>query len=69
MWQAVATLPQVNQSLKPHPSHFQGENRPVEQVSWYHTVEFCDRLSSHTKRQYRLPSEAEWEYAAALLHE
>jgi tRNA-dihydrouridine synthase B len=33
------------------------------QISCYDGVEFCDRLSSHTKRQYRLPSEAEWEYA------
>ncbi|BAZ71204.1 hypothetical protein NIES4106_60010 (plasmid) [Fischerella sp. NIES-4106] len=62
-WQAVASLPQVNQEIKPNPSHFQGENRPVERVSWYDAVEFCDRLTSHTKRQYRLPSEAEWEYA------
>jgi len=62
-WQAVAALPQVNSELDADPSDFKGANRPVEQVSWYDAVEFCDRLSSHTKRQYRLPSEAEWEYA------
>jgi formylglycine-generating enzyme required for sulfatase activity len=42
---------------------FEGANRPVEKVSWYDAVEFCDRLSQHTGRNYRLPSEAEWEYA------
>ncbi|NER91005.1 formylglycine-generating enzyme family protein [Moorena sp. SIO3A2] len=62
-WQAVAALPQVNTELKPNPSYFKGENRPVERVSWYDAVEFCERLSQYTKRQYRLPSEAEWEYA------
>jgi formylglycine-generating enzyme required for sulfatase activity len=62
-WKAVAALPQVNKELNPDPSHFKGDKRPVEEVSWYDAVEFCDRLSSHTKRQYRLPSEAEWEYA------
>ncbi|BAY21533.1 hypothetical protein NIES2100_12880 [Calothrix sp. NIES-2100] len=62
-WQAVAALPQVNRELQPNPSNFQGANRPVEQISWDDAVEFCDRLSSLTKRQYRLPSEAEWEYA------
>lgn len=62
-WQAVAALPQVNRELEPDPSYFKGANRPVEQVSWYDAVEFCDRLTSYTKRQYRLPSEAEWEYA------
>ena len=35
----------------------------MEQVSWYEAVEFCERLKKHTKRPYRLPSEAEWEYA------
>ncbi|MFM6495639.1 MAG: formylglycine-generating enzyme family protein, partial [Dolichospermum sp.] len=58
-----AALPQVNQELKPNPSRFKGANRPVEQVSWHDAVEFCARLSNYTKRPYRLPSEAEWEYA------
>jgi len=62
-WKFVAKLPQVNKELDPDPSYFKGDNRPVERVSWYDAVEFCDRLSRHTKRQYRLPSEAEWEYA------
>ncbi|MBD2457682.1 formylglycine-generating enzyme family protein [Nostoc sp. FACHB-87] len=62
-WKAVAEFPTVNQKLDPDPSRFKGANRPVEKVSWYDAVEFCDRLSAYTKRQYRLPSEAEWEYA------
>ena len=62
-WKAVAQLPQVKRELLPSPSRFKGENRPVEQVPWYDAVEFCDRLSQHTGRSYRLPSEAEWEYA------
>ncbi|MUH00563.1 SUMF1/EgtB/PvdO family nonheme iron enzyme [Scytonema sp. UIC 10036] len=62
-WRAVASLTQVNRELKPSPSYFKGDNRPVEQVSWYDCIEFCDRLSNYTKRTYRLPSEAEWEYA------
>lgn len=62
-WRVVANLPQVNRQLHPDPSEFKGENLPVECVSWYDAVEFCDRLSVHTKRHYRLPSEAEWEYS------
>ncbi|MBF2047424.1 MAG: formylglycine-generating enzyme family protein [Elainella sp. C42_A2020_010] len=62
-WRAVAALPLVNQPLASHPACFAEENRPVEQVSWYEAVEFCLRLSHHTGRSYRLPSEAEWEYA------
>ncbi|MDY7024487.1 MAG: formylglycine-generating enzyme family protein, partial [Cyanobacteriota bacterium] len=62
-WWAVSGLPRVNINLEPKPACFQGDNRPVEQVSWYEAVEFCDRLSHKTGRTYRLPSEAEWEYA------
>jgi formylglycine-generating enzyme required for sulfatase activity len=62
-WQAVANLPKVNQKLDPDPSRFKGVKRPIEQVSWFDCVEFCQRLSQYTGRDYRLPSEAEWEYA------
>ena len=62
-WRAVAALPRVNRELDPDPANFKGDHRPVEQVSWHEAVEFCDRLSQHTGKPYRLPSEAEWEYA------
>jgi len=62
-WQAVAALPPVSTELEPNSSYFKGASRPVEQVSWFDAVEFCARLCQKTGRQYRLPSEAEWEYA------
>jgi len=62
-WRAVAALPKVKQTLNPNPSKFKGLDRPVENVSWHEAVEFCVRLSEKTGRNYRLPSEAEWEYA------
>ncbi len=62
-WKAVAALPQVSRELNPEPSNFKGDNLPVEQISWHDAAEFCARLSKKTGRTYRLPSEAEWEYA------
>lgn len=53
-WQAV---------MGNSPSNSKGNNLPVENVTWSDAVEFCKRLSQNTGREYRLPSEAEWEYA------
>ena len=46
-----------------NPSYFKGANLPVERVSWEDAQEFCQKLSQRTKKTYRLPTEAEWEYA------
>ncbi|WP_422615651.1 SUMF1/EgtB/PvdO family nonheme iron enzyme [Nodularia spumigena] len=62
-WAAVAAFDKVKIDLNPDPSNFKGANRPVESVSWNHAVEFCARISQKTGKTYRLPSEAEWEYA------
>ena len=47
-----------------NPSYFKGPNLPVENVSWNDCQEFIDRLNRITGRIFRLPTEAEWEYAA-----
>jgi formylglycine-generating enzyme required for sulfatase activity len=62
-WAAIATLPKIKQDIESDPSHFKGADRPVESISWWEAVEFCERLSQKTGRTYHLPSEAEWEYA------
>ncbi len=46
-----------------NPSNFKGANLPVETVSWNEAKEFCQKLSQLTGKTYRLPTEAEWEYA------
>ncbi|MEM9091271.1 MAG: formylglycine-generating enzyme family protein [Cyanobacteria bacterium P01_F01_bin.53] len=62
-WRVVAAMEQVDRKLEANPARFKGDDRPVERVAWHDAVEFCARLSAHTNRQYRLPTEAEWEYA------
>jgi formylglycine-generating enzyme required for sulfatase activity len=62
-WRFIAGLRKVDRDLSSNPSRFKGDDLPVEQVSWNDAVEFCARLSRHTRHAYRLPTEAEWEYA------
>ncbi len=63
-WRVVVTqVGKIVRDLNPDPSEFKGGNRPVEKVSWSDAVEWCARLSKLTGQEYRLPSEAEWEYA------
>ena len=57
------TQAQYQAIMGTNPSYFKGSNRPVEQVSWNNAVAFCEKLSQKTGKTYRLPSEAEWEYA------
>jgi len=45
------------------PSVFKGDDLPVEHITWHEAVDFCERLSEIEGKRYRLPTEAEWEYA------
>lgn len=47
-----------------NPSHFNGQNLPVENVSWQAVQDFIKKLNAKTGKTYRLPSETQWEYAA-----
>ena len=55
LWEAV---------MGSNPSYFKGDNLPVEKMSWNDCQEFISKLNSMTGRKFRLPTEAEWEYAA-----
>lgn len=55
LWKAV---------MGSNPSHFKGDNFPVNQVSWNDCQEFISKLNQKTGQNFRLPTEAEWEYAA-----
>jgi formylglycine-generating enzyme required for sulfatase activity len=66
-WRQVSTFPQVSRALHPlFASSLPPEvadRLPIDLVQWAEAVEFCSRLQQHARRPYRLPSEAEWEYA------
>ena len=55
LWKAV---------MGTNPSHFKGDNLPVEQVSYYDCLVFIGNLNLLTGKEFRLPTEAEWEFAA-----
>ena len=57
------TQSQYQSVMSSNPSRFKGSKNPVERVSWNDAVEFCKRLSQREGVTYRLPTEAEWEYA------
>jgi formylglycine-generating enzyme required for sulfatase activity len=57
------TQTQYEKVMGKNPSHYKGSSNPVEEVSWNEAIEFCRRLSKMEGKTYRLPTEAEWEYA------
>lgn len=58
------TQEQWREVMGSNPSHFKGDDLPVEQLSWYDAQEFIKKLNEKEGTdKYRLPSEAEWEYA------
>lgn len=57
------TQAQWHAVMKNNPSHHKGDILPVEHVSWEDASRFCQKLTEKTGREYRLPTEAEWEYA------
>jgi formylglycine-generating enzyme required for sulfatase activity len=62
-WRFVARLDPVEREIETEPSKFKGDTHPVESVTWYDSIEFCQRLSQYSGHKYSLPTEAQWEYA------
>ena len=50
--------------MNDNPSHFEGDSKPVESISWFDCQSFIERLNAKTGKHFRLPTEAEWEFAA-----
>ena len=64
MSKTEVTQAQWSKIMNKNPSYFQkGENHPVENISWNDSIKFLSKLSASSDRTYRLPTEAEWEYA------
>ncbi len=63
----IATYPitqkQFREVMDRNPSHFEGDNLPVESVTWHEAMAFCEKFSAAYGVTARLPYEAEWEYA------
>ena len=64
MGETEVTQRQWKAIMGSNPSYFTGDNRPVERVSWNDCQMFIQKLNQLTGRTFRLPTEAEWEYAA-----
>jgi formylglycine-generating enzyme required for sulfatase activity len=60
------TQSQYEEIMKNNPSRFKDPDSPVECVSWNDATRFCKKLSTRTKQNFTLPSEAQWEYACRV---
>jgi formylglycine-generating enzyme required for sulfatase activity len=63
MSQYEVTQAQYKTVMGTNPASFKGDDLPIDSVTWNDAVEFCRKLSQMSGREYRLPTEAEWEYA------
>jgi formylglycine-generating enzyme required for sulfatase activity len=57
------TQAQYESIMGTNPSKFKGDDLPVDSITWGEAIEFCRKMSELTGHKYRLPTEAEWEYA------